>query len=87
MSRAPKHHDIKILPQYYKQIFRRPGKGYKRFELWKDDRDYQIGDSVTLREWDPEHGYTGSEITVGIIYVLRNCLEYGLMDGYCIFGW
>ena len=87
MSRKPIRHKIKILPKYYNQIFIRPGEGCKRFELRKDDRDYQVGDTVTLQEWDPEQGYTGNEITVGIIYVLRNCPEYGLMDGYCIFGW
>lgn len=52
----------------------------------KNDRDYQVGDSVTLREWDGEQ-YTGNEITVGIKYILKNCPEYGLADGYCIFGW
>ena len=31
--------------------------------------------------------YTGNELTVGIRYVLKDCIEYGLMDGYCIFGW
>ncbi|MBO5145032.1 MAG: DUF3850 domain-containing protein [Lachnospiraceae bacterium] len=83
MSRVLKHHDIKILPKFFEDVY----SDRKAFEIRKDDRDYQIGDSVTFREWDLEHGYTGSEITVGIIYVLRNCPEYGLMDGYCIFGW
>lgn len=23
----------------------------------------------------------------GITYILRNCPEYGLADGYCIIGW
>lgn len=80
-------HEVKILPEYFRQVFVRPGEGTKRFELCKDDRNYQIGDSVTLREWLPEEGYTGNEITVGIIYVMRNCPQYGLMEGYCIFGW
>lgn len=80
-------HEVKILPEYFRQVFVRPGEGTKRFELRKDDRNYQIGDSVTLREWIPEEGYTGNEITVGIIYVMRNCPQYGLREGYCIFGW
>ncbi len=83
VSRKPKRHELKILPQYYVQILMRR----KKFELRKNDRDYQVGDSVILREWSPDHGYTGNEITVKIIYVLRDCPEYGLMPGYCIFGW
>ena len=80
-----KKHEIKILPQYFELVSVLHG-GIKRFELRKDDRNYQAGDTVTLREWDGQE-YTGNEITVGIKYVLRNCPEYGLMDGYCIFGW
>lgn len=78
-------HEIKILPQYFELVVA-PRGGVKRFELRKDDRGYQAGDSVTLREWDGKE-YTGNEITVGIKYILRDCPEYGLMEGYCIFGW
>ena len=75
-------HEIKILPEYFEPVFR----SVKRFELRKNDRDYQVGDRVTLKEWDGTE-YTGNELTVGIRYVLKDCPEYGLMDGYCIFGW
>ena len=30
--------------------------------------------------------YTGYVIKAKVTYVLRNCPEYGLMDGYCVFG-
>lgn len=80
-----KRHEIKILPKYFRLVAT-PHGGVKRFELRKDDRNYQAGDTVTLREWDGQE-YTGKEITVGIKYVLRDCPEYGLMDGHCIFGW
>lgn len=86
--RKPKHHDIKILPQYFCKVRGlRCGAGEKNFELRKDDRDYQVGDTVTLHEWEPEKGYTGEQISVVISYVLRDCSEYGLMEGYCILGW
>ena len=77
-----KEHEIKILPQYFEDA----NKRIKTFELRKDDRDYQVGDIVTLREWNGEE-YTGQMIFVRIKYVLRDCPEYGLKDGYCIFGW
>ena len=81
-----KHHNIKILPEYFNQVVSVSG-GKKRFELRKNDRDYQVGDTVTLEEWQPEKGYTGNAITVEIQYLLKDCPEYGLMPGYCIFGW
>lgn len=75
-------HEIKILPQYFTDV----SKGVKQFELRKDDRGYQVGDLVTLKEWNGKE-YTGNKINVGIKYILRECPEYGLMEGYCIFGW
>lgn len=82
MNKDKTKHEIKILPQYYEAV----SKGIKQFELRKDDRDYQVGDLVRLREWDGKE-YTGNKMIIGIKYVLRDCPEYGLMDGYCIFGW
>lgn len=82
MKRKRVIHELKILPAYFDAVIR----GIKHFELRKDDRDYQIGDFVVLKEW--ENGeYTGREVGFQIEYILRNCTEYGLMDGYCIFGW
>ena len=77
-----KLHRIKILPKYFNEIV----GGRKRFGLRKNDRDYKVGDMVTLCEWDGEK-YTGNEITIEIRYLLEDCPQYGLMDGYCIFGW
>ena len=69
----------KVLPELY-QAFR---KRFKTFELCKDDSDYEVGDILKLREWDGEK-YTGHKITREITYILRNCPEDGLEEGYCI---
>ncbi len=55
----------------------------KTFELRReDDVRYEVGDIITLREWEPERGYTGREIDVEVTYVLR---DYpGIEDGWCI---
>ena len=75
-------HRLKIKPEYFKAVTR----GEKQFELRKDDRNYQVGDLVKLLEWDGER-YTGRESRmIPIRYVLRNCEEYGLKEGYCILG-
>lgn len=42
-------HELKIWPQYYERI----ADGSKTFELRENDRGFQSGDFVRLREWDP----------------------------------
>ena len=68
----------KILPKYFKEV----DSGNKTFELRKDEDDLQVGDILVLREWDGE--YTGKQLIREVTYVLRDCPEYGLMDGYCV---
>lgn len=75
-------HELKILPQYFEMV----ANGSKRFELRKDDRDYKVGDLLVLKEYDGKD-YTGRKLSAYLItYILRNCSEYGLQDGYCILG-
>jgi hypothetical protein len=76
-----KKHELKILPQFFQAVW----DGIKTFELRKDDRDYQRGDILVLREWDGEK-YTGSAICVKVTYILQNAEKYGLKDGYVIMG-
>lgn len=79
--------ELKVLPEYYRGI--RTHK--KMYEIRKDDRDYKAGDILVLREWNGEE-YTGHKTRREVTSVLRDCAEYGLMDGYCIlslqvYGW
>ena len=77
-----KINELKIQPKYFTEVL------YKRknFELRKDDRNYQVGDLITLREYE-NGAYTGREIkNLPISFILRDCQEYGLKDGYCILG-
>ncbi|MBO5609106.1 MAG: DUF3850 domain-containing protein [Eubacterium sp.] len=71
----------KILPQYFKEVV----KENKSFELRKDEDDIQKGDYLELHEWNGEN-YTGRFVNCEVTYVLRDCQEYGLIDGYCIIG-
>lgn len=41
-------HELKIWPQYYCRV----ADGSKTFEVRKNDRGFQPGDTVVLREWD-----------------------------------
>ena len=71
----------KILPEYYSAVL----SGKKTFELRKDKDDIQVEDILDLCEWDGEK-FSGRKLRCIVKYVLRNCPDYGLMDGYCIIG-
>jgi hypothetical protein len=74
------NHELKIIPQ----VFARFLDGSKTFEVVPND-GYQMGDTVTLREWDPTpvnptdstvpRGYTQSkplEFRIGYVHVLSS---------------
>ena len=73
-------HKLKILSRYYEAIL----QGKKTFEVRKDDRPYQEGDTLLLQEAVALNGliYTGREIKAAVTYILRDS-EY-VKDGYCI---
>lgn len=66
--------------------------GHKTAELRYDDRGYYAGIILNLREThfsaqtrdlkDLEVNYTGRELLVEVLHVLRG--EYGLSDGWCM---
>lgn len=76
-----KVHELKILPKYFQQVL----MDDKKFELRKNDRDFHVGDMIRLRSY-ADGEYTGGDIMVKITYILSDCPEYGLKDGYCILG-
>ena len=74
-------HDLKTIPEYYEAV--RIGK--KNFEVRKNDRDYKVGDALSLQEYDPvEKRYTGRSIGFTVIYILDNP-EF-VKEGYVIMG-
>ena len=72
-------HDLKLLPEYFAEV----QAGTKTFELRKDDRGFNAGDSLRLREWSEGAGYTGKEELRRVLGVLRGPL-YGLEEGFVI---
>lgn len=75
-------HELKILPEYYEEV----KAGNKNFELRKNDRDYMEHDTIRLRAWDGEKYLDKAPLERTVKFVLMDCPEYGLMDGYCILG-
>jgi Domain of unknown function (DUF3850) len=74
-------HLVRSWPVYFGAIM----TGEKRFEVRKNDRDYQTGDTILLKEYDPEKNiYTGRELLFRIGYIMPGpCC--GVADGYVVF--
>jgi len=58
----------KIRPEYFEKIY----AGEKTFELRLADWECNKGDTLLLKEWDPEtKEYTGRELEKEVTYVLK----------------
>jgi hypothetical protein len=75
-------HELKILPEYYEEV----KAGNKNFELRKNDRDYMVHDTLRLKAWENGEYLDKAPLDRTIRYILQDCPEYGLMDGYVILG-
>ena len=71
-------HVLKTWPQYFERIC----DGSKTFEFREDDRGYQTGDTLLLREWDPHKcrtncradtcpAYTGRELAAEVGFIFK----------------
>ena len=77
------HHELKTWKKYFAALW----EGTKNFELRKDDRNFENGDLLTLKEYDFQKGeYTGREISARVSYKLEDCDAFGLKKGFCILG-
>ncbi|WP_210516920.1 ASCH/PUA domain-containing protein [Hymenobacter terricola] len=60
--------------------------GNKPFDVREKDQNFQVGDVLLLREFDPEAGqYTGQNITRWVSYVLEGGL-FGVQPNWCVLG-
>jgi uncharacterized protein DUF3850 len=77
-----KIHDLKTHPIPFLAQF----QDAKQFEYRRDDRDFDVGDVLILREWDPETStYTGAVLFRGVTYKLKGG-HFGVPGGYCVLG-
>ena len=86
-----KTHELKTDPEVFNDVF----ESCKSFEIRRNDRKFQVGDTLCLRETEftgeqmrsdalkyPLE-YTGRETTREVTYILRGPI-YGLQDGWVI---
>lgn len=71
-------HELKTWPEPFDAILR----GVKRFEFRKDDRWFDVGDILRLREWSQNDGYTGRSVDVRVTYLLA--AGFGIPPGYVV---
>lgn len=76
----PVVHNLKTWPAYFSAVC----LGSKNFECRKDDRGFNVGDTLILHEYDPDNGYTGGQVTKAITYILRDF--EGVVPGWCVMG-
>ncbi len=61
-------YEQKILSKYFEAvlIYNEP------FELRKNDRNFQVGDQVILKEYSEENGYTGRNVRCDIVCIMTD---------------
>lgn len=85
--RAPITHHKKSWPQFFQPI--KAGTKLHDLRSTKDD-DYQVGDDIVLREYDPVVGaYTGDEVRAEITFITSEVTpcaysSHALERGYAI---
>lgn len=72
-------HELKTWPEPFQAMWDEA----KRFEVRQDDRGFEVGDFLVLREWDTfREGYTGRAMRAEVTYLLRDA--FGLPPGLVV---
>lgn len=72
-------HELKIQTVHFTEVL----AGRKTQEVRFNDRNYQVGDCLNLREIDENGHYTGQEMNTQICHVLHGG-QFGLVEGWCV---
>ena len=74
-----KVHAIKIQSEHFNEVIAHR----KTHEVRLNDRDYQTGDCLNLREIDSNGQFTGQEVNAEISHVLHGG-QFGIAGGWCV---
>lgn len=72
-------HELKILPRWFEDVAHQK----KTFEIRKNDRNYQVGDTLVLKEWYRGR-YTGREVKRKVSYIYYGDYVNGLSEDYVV---
>lgn len=73
-------HNLKISPMYFSCV----KNGSKPFEVRRNDRNFTVGDTLVLREYEPNTGYSGRVLYRTVSYILDDA-EY-CKNGFVVLG-
>ena len=74
-------HNLKTWPAQFHDV----KYGLKRFEIRKNDRDYQVGNLLLLQELNPDTRiYSGDECLVVVDYVMTEFPCHAVLDGFAV---
>ena len=75
-------HELKSWPACFAAV----KAGHKPFDVRENDRNFQVGDALVLREFEPEsEQYTGQAVTRWVSYVLEGG-AFGVQPNWCVLG-
>ncbi|GAA3929503.1 ASCH/PUA domain-containing protein [Hymenobacter algoricola] len=75
-------HELKTWPACFAAV----EAGIKPFDVRENDRSFQVGDALLLREFEPEsEQYSGRTTARWISYVLPGG-SFGVEPGWCVLG-
>lgn len=76
-----KIHELKTWPEYFEPLL----IGKKQFEWRRNDRNFQEGDLLKLREWGAATAsYSGREILARVDYIMGLAGEWNIPDGWVV---
>jgi Domain of unknown function (DUF3850) len=73
------HHDLKVLPEFFSSSYQL----IKPFEIRFNDRNYQVNDTITLREFTVFGKYTGRTLSGVITYIT----DFNQVRDYVVFAY
>lgn len=75
-------HELQLWPACFAAV----NDGSKPFDVRENDRNFQVGDRLLLREFDPDtEQLTGHTLTRWVSYVLQGGL-FGIQPNWCVLG-
>lgn len=75
-------HELQLWPSCFAAVL----AGTKPFDVRENDCDFQVGDVLMLREYDPDYReYSGRTLLRCVSHVLHGG-AFGVEDGWCVLG-
>ena len=78
----PKLHHLKTLPHFFKLT----ADGIKTFEYRKNDRDFNSGDILILKEYNPDKETYSGKFLIAIVGLIIYGGQVGIPEDYVVMG-